>query len=49
VTEYINSVDDNSYNEDGNSQCHNLTKDYGKYTLHHRMKNDDNICNAILA
>jgi hypothetical protein len=50
VTEYINSVDDNSYNEDGNSQWHNLTKDYGKYTLHHGMKNDDdNICNAILA
>lgn len=49
---YINSTDDNSYNEDDNSQWHNLTKDYGKYTLHHGMKNyddDNNICNAILA
>jgi len=52
LSEHINSVDDNSYNEDDNSQWHNLTKDYGKYSPPHRIKNDDDdiiIYNAILA
>lgn len=51
LIQYLNSVNDNSYNEDNNAQWYNLIKDYGKYTLHHKIKNndDDNICNVVLA